>query len=206
MFAVVVVCQRIDRRIPGALIALAGSVVLVSLTDLQHHGVAVLGHDRAGAPQFGLLACRARGREVAPVAATVALVVVTQSAATTRAFARQSGRDVDVGRDLLAVGAGNAVAGLVGAFPVNASPPRTAAAVGRRAHALARTAGGGGGAALIPAAGILKDVPLATLAGVLLFVAARLFHGGEIVAIARFDKLEFGARAHDAGDGRARRR
>ena len=43
---------------------------------------------------------------------------------------------------------------------------------------------------LIPAANILRNVPLATLAGVLLFVAARLFNGREIVRIARFDKLE----------------
>ena len=35
----------------------------------------------------------------------------------------------DVGRDLLAVGVGSVVAGLVGAFPVNASPARTAAVV-----------------------------------------------------------------------------
>ncbi|MGB0094606.1 MAG: SulP family inorganic anion transporter, partial [Solirubrobacteraceae bacterium] len=58
----------------------------------------------------------------------VALVVVTQSAATTRAFADQGGYEVDVGRDFLGVGAGSLVAGLVGAFPVDASPPRTAAA------------------------------------------------------------------------------
>ena len=45
---------------------------------------------------------------------------------------------------------------------------------------------------LVPAAGVLKDVPLATLAGVLLFVAAKLFHGRDLLAIARFDRFEFG--------------
>jgi len=44
----------------------------------------------------------------------------------------------------------------------------------------------------VPAAGVLKDVPLATLAGVLLFVAAKLFHGRDLLAIARFDRFEFG--------------
>ena len=127
-----------------------------------------------------------------PIAGVVALVVVTQSAATTRAFADQGGYEVDVGRDFLGVGAGSIAAGLVGAFPVNASPPRTAAV----AAASGRTQAAGLGAAaaillLVPAAGLLKDVPVATLAGVLLFVAARLFHGRDLLAIARFDPFEF---------------
>jgi MFS superfamily sulfate permease-like transporter len=39
---------------------------------------------------------------------------------------------------------------------------------------------------------LLKDVPLATLAGVLIFVATRIFHTRDLVAIARFDLFEFG--------------
>jgi sulfate permease, SulP family len=192
VLAVVAACERIDRRLPGALIALVGSVALVSLADLQQHGVAVLGPVAHSAPRFGLhgLTLHAVG-SLSPVAATVALVVVTQSAATTRAFARRSDNGVDVGRDLLAVGAGNAVAGLIGSFPVNASPPRTAAAatVGGRS-ALSLLLAAAAVAALIPAANVLRNVPLATLAGVLLFVAARLFNVREILRIARFDRLE----------------
>lgn len=47
-------------------------------------------------------------------------------------------------------------------------------------------------ALLVPAAGLLKDVPLATLAGVLIFVATRIFHVRELAAIARFDLFELG--------------
>jgi MFS superfamily sulfate permease-like transporter len=127
------------------------------------------------------------------VAAVVALVVVSQSAATTRSFATQGHYDVDVGRDFVGVGAGSILAGLVGAFPVNASPARTTAV----ASAGGRTQVGALFAAiaviaLVPAAGILKDVPLATLAAVLIFVATRVFKGKELAAIARFDRFEFG--------------
>jgi MFS superfamily sulfate permease-like transporter len=92
----------------------------------------------------------------------------------------------------MAVGTGNVIAGLVGAFPVNASPARTAAV----ADAGGRTQLTGLLSAvvivaLIPLAGVLHDVPLATLAGVLLFVASRLFHFGELTKIARFDRFEF---------------
>jgi len=64
------------------------------------------------------------------------------------------------------VGAGSIASGLIGSFPVNASP-RALRAV---ASASGRTQAAGLGAALalvalIPAAGLLKDLPLATLRG-----------------------------------------
>ncbi len=194
VFAIVVVAERVDRRLPGALVGLVAATILVTALGLHGDGVAVLGRLAHGAPRFGLvgLSWSTLGR-VAPIAGVVALVVVTQSAATTRAFADQGGYEVDVGRDFLGVGAGSIVAGLVGAFPVDASPPRTAAV----AAASGRTQAAGLGAAaaivlLVPAAGALKDVPVAALAGVLLFVASRIFHGRDLLAIARFNLFEFG--------------
>jgi SulP family sulfate permease len=188
---------RIDRRIPGALIGLVVSTALVAALDLQAHGVAVLGPITTGAPSVGLhgLSWSAL-QNLAPLAAVVALVIVTQTAATTRAFAEQGDYDIDAGRDFLAVGAGSVLAGLFGSFPVNASPPRTAAVV----TAGGRTQAGPLGAAavvvvLIPVAGVLKDVPLATLAAVLIFIALRLFHVHDLVAIARFNRVEFGLAA-----------
>jgi MFS superfamily sulfate permease-like transporter len=197
VLATIVAAERIDRRLPGALAGLVGATILVAAADLQAHGVEVLGTVAASAPRIGLsgLSWSALGK-TAPIAAVVALVVVTQSAATTRAFPQEGGDERAVGRDFLGVGAGNVVAGLIGAFPVNASPPRTAVLVS--SHARSQAAGLGaalGIAVLIPAAGLLDDVPLAALAGVLLFVASRIFHGRELLAIARFDALEFGLAA-----------
>ena len=193
VFAAVVASERVDRRLPGALFGMIASTIAVAALGLHaHHGVAVLGTVAHSFPRLGLahVSFSTLGK-VAPVAGVVALVVVSQSAATTRAFADQGGYTVDVGRDLLGVGAGSVVAGLAGAFPVNASPARTgavAAASGRT-----QAAGLGAAAALIavvPAVGLLKDLPLATLAGVLVYVATRIFRIRELAAIARFDRIE----------------
>ena len=194
VFAIVFGSERMDHRVPGGLIAVVVSILAVAIFGLHvHHGVAVLGTVAHGAPRFGLhgLSLSTLGN-VAPIAGVVALVVVSQSAATTRAFADQGEYTVDVGRDLLGVGAGSVLAGIAGAFAVNASPPRTAAV----ATASGRTQASGLLAvaalvALIPAAGALKDLPLATLAGVLVFVATRVFRARELVAIARFGRFEF---------------
>jgi SulP family sulfate permease len=45
---------------------------------------------------------------------------------------------------------------------------------------------------LVPAAALLKDVPLSTLAAVLIFVAIRIFHARDLAAVLRFDPWEFG--------------
>jgi high affinity sulfate transporter 1 len=194
VFALIVAAERIDRRLPGALIGLIASTAAVALFDLHaDHGVAVLGTVAHGAPHFGLAnVSLSRLGKVAPIAGVVALVVVIQSAATTRAFADQGEYDVDVGRDLLGVGAGSVVAGFAGAFPVNASPGRTAAVAtaGGRTQ-LACLAAAAAIIALIPAVGALKDLPLAALAGVLVYIATRIFHVHDLVAIARFDRFEF---------------
>ena len=92
VLAIVVVCVRLDRRIPGALFGMVVSTGLVGALDLQAHGVAVLGQVKTGVPHFGLTGLSWSTLEsLAPLAAVVTLVVVTQTAATTRAFA-ENGR------------------------------------------------------------------------------------------------------------------
>ena len=193
VLATIVVCIRIGHHVPGALIGLVGSTALVAALGLQSHGVAVVGTVHTGAPTFGLTGLSWSAiTSLGPLAGVVALVVVTQSAATTRAFSERGEYDVDAGRDFVGVGAGNIVAGLVGSFPVDASPPRTGAV----ADAGGRTQAGALGAAavvvlLIPIANIFRDVPLATLAAILIYVAYRLFDWRDLAAIFRFNVFEF---------------
>ncbi len=193
VFVVALLGHLIDHRMPGPLIGLVISAVLVGALRPHGHGVAVLGVVAHGGPRLGLhgMSFSVLG-SLAPMAGVVALIVVSQSAVTTTAFADQGGYQVEVGRDFLGVGAGSVVAGLVGAFPVNASPPRTASV----ASASGRTQAAGLAAAvgvvlLIPAAALLQDVPLATLAAVLIFIAGQIFHVRELTAIAKFDRFEF---------------
>ncbi len=193
VLVVVVAGEQIDRRLPAALIGLVVSAAVVAGAGLSARGVATVGSFAHGVPTFGLRAWSWSAlRQILPLAGLVALVVVSQSAATTTAFADEGGYEVDVSRDFVGVGVGSVAAGLVGAFPVDASPPRTAAVAraGGRSQ-LSGLVAAAAVVALIPAAGLLRDVPQATLAAVLLFVAGRLFHVRELISIARFDRFEF---------------
>jgi SulP family sulfate permease len=194
VLAAVVAAERIDRRIPGALVGLVGSTVLVAAANLKDHGVAVLGVVAHQAPKVGLshLSWSSFG-SVLPIAAVVALVVISQSAATSRGFADKGGYKTDINRDFIGVGAGSIFAGLFEAFAVNASPGRTGAvaSAGGRTQVTSLLAAAGV-VLVVPAAGLLRDVPDATLAGVLIFIAIRIFHGRDLWAVLRFDRWEFG--------------
>ncbi|HET6966365.1 MAG TPA: SulP family inorganic anion transporter [Acidimicrobiales bacterium] len=193
VLALVVAGERLDRRLPGALVGVVAATVVVAGLGLRDHGVDTIGTFAHAAPRWGLAGVSWSAlRSVMPLAAVVALLVISQSAATTRAFADEGGYEVDVSRDFVGVGAGSVMAGLAGSFPVNASPPRTAAvaAAGGRTQVSGLLAAGAL-AALVPASGLLKDLPVAALAAVLIFVAARIFHAREIYAIARYDAVEF---------------
>lgn len=194
VIVIVVAAERLDRRIPGALIALVATTLIVAVMHLHRHGVMTLGPIDAGAPHLGLHEVSWPAiRSALPIAAVVALVVISQTAATTRAFADRGGYEADINRDFVGVGAGSVAAGLVGAFPVDASPPRTAAVAAASGKSqLASLAAAVVIAALVPAAALLRDVPTATLAGVLILVATRIFPARDLVSIARFDAFELG--------------
>jgi len=86
VYAVIMIAGRIDRRIPGALIALVASVLVVAAFNLENHGVAVLGSIQGGLPVFGVPSgSLADARHLLGPALTIAFLCVAQTAATVRA-------------------------------------------------------------------------------------------------------------------------
>jgi MFS superfamily sulfate permease-like transporter len=195
VLACMLLSERINPRIPGALIGLGAATLLVGMLGLEAHGVSALGAVAGVAPRLALpLGSFAELIQLAPLAVIVALVVMVQSAATTRSFPSNPNQAPDVNHDFLGVGAANILSGLLGVFPVNASPPRTAV--------VAETGGVSQLSALLCAllvgllasvgAGLLTHVPYAALAGVLLFVAQRIFRLSVMADVLRHSFAEFG--------------
>jgi sulfate permease, SulP family len=195
VFVVIIVAEHVNRRIPGALIGLVGSTVVVSAFGLTSHGVVALGPIPGGPPSFGVpSASLADARHLVLPALIIAFVCVAQTAATARAALAGSPASDDFNWDLVALGAGSVAAGLSGSFAVNSSPPRTEVVIdsGGRSQLTSVVAAVVVLGVVLLATGLLKDLPQATLGAVLVFIATRLFHLGELRSILRFDRLEFG--------------
>lgn len=194
VLAVVAMSEQVSARIPGALIGLVVATLAVIWFDLESKGVRVIGAVPASlpAPSFPEIAPE-RWAKLVPLALLIAIVVMVQSAATTRSFPSDPDKPADVDRDFLGAGAGNVLAGLFDAFPVNASPPRTGivSETGGRTQLSGLIAAAIVLALLAFGATLLRHVPDAALGGVLLFVAFRIIRVSQIVAIFRQSIAEF---------------
>jgi len=176
------VSHRISPRLPGPLLAVGLASAGEAWLHLDRHGVALLGEVPAGLPRLSLPSLDAGDYlRLLPLGLLVSLVVMVQTAATTRSFTPK-GRPADESGDFLGVGAANLFAACVGAFPVNASPPRTAivAESGGRSQLASAAAAALVVALLLLGTGILHRIPQAALSGVLLFVAMRILRVGQM--------------------------
>jgi MFS superfamily sulfate permease-like transporter len=194
VLATIAISERIDARIPGALIALALASGAAVLFGLENRGVTVLGAVSVALPAVSIPVVPASHlASLVSLSLIISVVVMVQTAATTRSFLSDPDQPPDVDRDFVGVGAGSILSALIGAFPVNASPPRTAV--------VSETGGRSQLAGLFAVAivivllafgtSLLSRIPNAALGGVLLFVALRIIRFGQIVTIFRQSRGEF---------------
>lgn len=191
VLAVVFISEKISAKIPGALIGLVAATLATIALGLESKGVNVVGAVPGTLPRPTLpVLAPEQWVHLVPLAFVVTVVVMVQTAATTRSFPSDP---ADVDRDFLGAGAGSVLAGLFGAFPVNASPPRT----GIVAETGGQSQLAGLAAAVIVllllafGTGLLRHVPDAALGGILLFVALRIIRIKQIVTIYRQSFSEF---------------
>jgi high affinity sulfate transporter 1 len=127
VLVLIVGSRLISKKIPGALIAVVGAIVASQALDLSAKGVATLGSIPSGLPAFSIpaLPTFAQLTVLVPTAASLFLVILAQSAATSRAYATKYDEAFDENIDLVGLGLANVAAGLTGTFVVNGSPTKT---------------------------------------------------------------------------------
>jgi len=193
VLAVMIAGERFSPRFPAALIGVGLGGLATATLGLEARGVTTLGAVAGAAPHLSLPTISwDELRTVAPLTVIITLVVMAQTAATTRAFA-DSAAGPDVNRDFIGVGAANALAGLLGAFPLDASPPRTAilAETGAASQLAGVLCAAVALIVLVFGGQMLGHVPHAALAGVLLFIALRIIRVGVILDVWRRSHAEF---------------
>ena len=118
---------RLVRGAPWALVAVVGATVASAALSLSSHGVSTIGAVPGGLPQVGWPSIPAGDfAKLAAAALSIFVVIVAQSAATSRAYAAKFHDEFDENVDLVGLGVANIGAGLTGTFVVNGSPTKTA--------------------------------------------------------------------------------
>lgn len=127
VIATLLVFARWITAVPGGLVAVVGAIAISWGFDLESHGVAVLGPVPSGLPSIGLPSGVGWSDVVSLLATSVSmvLVILAQSAATSRAYAIKYQDHFVENNDLVGLSVANVAAGLSGTFPVNGSPTKT---------------------------------------------------------------------------------
>jgi MFS superfamily sulfate permease-like transporter len=184
----------IAPKVPGALIAVIGSIVASSALDLSAHGVATLGHLPGGLPNFGVPNVSWSDiPQLAGTAVSILVVVLAQSAATSRAYAAKYEEPFDENVDLIGLAGASIAAGFSNTFVVNGSPTKTQMvdSAGGRSQLAQLTTGVIVVLVLLFLTEPIKYMPKAVLASVVFIIGVELVDSRGMAKIYRLRLDEF---------------
>ena len=194
VIAIVLAARLINRRIPGSLVAVIVAIAVSQAADLARHGVAVVGSVPRGLPSLVLPAFgwHAAGA-LTGVAASMFVVILAQSAATSRAYAAKYEEEFSEATDLDGLGAANVAAAFTGTFVVNGSPTKAQIvdSAGGRSQLSPLTAAAVVLIVLVALTGPLAYLPVAALAAVVFLIAVDLIDVAGMRRILATRKHEF---------------
>lgn len=187
-----VVRQRF-RKVPGALILIIASIIIMSFTNLSDLGVTVLGQISAQLPSFGMPDISTDIATVVPLAFACFLITYVEGMGLATMFSRKHKYPADPDQELVALGASNIAAGLGQGFTVGASMSRSL----ENDESNAKTPLSGAVSALIILivilyfSNLLFNLPQPILASIVLVAIVGLFDYSGVYKIYRLSKREF---------------
>ena len=197
-FTLVVIlgCKKFAPRVPGAIIAVVVSIIASTVWHASSHGVVTVGTVTGGFPPIGfpsgVMNIDAVLR-VLPIAVSCFVLIIAQSAATSRSFAMRHGERVDVNRDIVGLSGASFAAGLTGTFVVNGSPTKTQILDENRGRTQVANMTMSVIALVIVmfATGLLTNMPKAVLGAIVFLIGVDLVDVGGMKRIYRQFKIEF---------------
>jgi MFS superfamily sulfate permease-like transporter len=127
VLAIIIGLEHLAPRFPGALLAVIGLTAASAYFHWAENGVGVVGSVPSGLPHLGFPNITYSDvMLVLPISFSCFIVILAQSAATSRAYAVRYRDHFDQNADLIGLSLANAAAGFSGTFVVNGSPTKTA--------------------------------------------------------------------------------
>ncbi len=189
-----VALERRLPRVPAALVVLLGSIGVSVALGLEARGVAVVGELPAGLHGPALPAV---GLEALPLllvgAVAIALVVFAEALGPANEFARAHGGKIDPNRELIALGASNAGAGLFTGFPIGASLSKSAAndRAGARTPASLVTAAAATALVALFLTPLFEPLPEATLGAIVVVAVSSMMKVGKMRRLWELRRVDF---------------
>jgi high affinity sulfate transporter 1 len=187
VLVVLLVLPRITRKVPAVLVAVVGATVISAVLGLSDRintvGTLPSGFPKPTVPWTSV-------HDVWPLliaAVGITLVSLTDTIATSAAFAARRGDEVDPDQEMVGIGAANLAAGFLQGFAVSTSGSRTAVAEqsGAKSQLTGLVGAGLVATLLVLFHSLLADLPQSALAAVVIAAALSLLDFGALRRYAR---------------------
>jgi SulP family sulfate permease len=187
-----------NRSLPGALVAVAVTTVLVWALGLAQQGVAIVGSVPSGLPSpsmppldWGYV------QQLAPSALAIGLVGFMESIAVAKVYASRHRYEVDANQELIGLGLANIAGAFFSAYPTTGGFSRTAVndEAGARTNLAAIFSAGIIALTLLFLTPLFYYLPKAVLAAIIMVAVAGLVDWEEARYLWKVDRRDFGLMA-----------
>ena len=191
--ALILLLKR-HKWLPGILIAVVAATAIVGALDLASDGVKILGPLAQGLPGFAVP--RIGTGDILPVligGGAIAMVSFADTSVLSRIYAARLKTPVDPNQEMVGLGAANLATGFFQGFPISSSSSRTpvAEASGARTQLTSVVAAMAIAVLLLLAPNLLRHLPTAALAAVVIASAIGLIEIADLKRIYRVQQWEF---------------
>lgn len=185
---VIIGLRRVATGIPGYLVAVLLGIAAVKLFDLDQHGVEIVGSIKSGLPTLGVPDIHAS--DVGALAAGgvgLMLVGFAEGLAAAKTYAARAHQQIDANRELLGLGTANLASGLSSGMVVAGSLSKTAvnASAGGRSQLSGLIVAALTIVTLLALTGLFEDLPVATLAAIVVAAVVDLVDVRALVSLYR---------------------
>ncbi len=193
--AVIFACKYWLPRIPGVLVAVVGATAVVGLFGLADSAdLSVVGVLPKGLPPFEFPSVSASDLGQLTIgAAGIAIVAFADTSVLSRTFAIRGGYQVNPNQELVALGAANVASGFFQGFAISSSSSRTpvAAEAGAKTQVTGLVGAGAIAVMLVAVPGLVKNLPSAALAAVVISAAIGLMDVAGVRKLYHLRRSEF---------------
>jgi SulP family sulfate permease len=186
-----------EKFLPGrpvALVVVAASIAVLSVTPLANRGFTLVGALPQGLPEFRLPGLRVSDVDgIVPLAFACLLLAYVESVSAARSLAQAHGYEIDARQELLGLGAANLAAGLFQAFPVAGGLSQSSVndKAGAKSALSLVFASLAIGFCLMFLTGLLANLPNVVLAAIVLVAVKGLVDVRELRHVWRVSRFEF---------------
>lgn len=186
-----VVLRRSAPRVPGALVVVAASILLVTLTDVEDRGLRLIEPVPSGLPGISLPVW-GEVAELLAAALAIAVMAFLETVLVARAQRQRSEPVINSDQELLAIGAAALGGGLSQCLPPAGGFSQSAVNLGAGARSQVSGVTTAVLAVLVALflAPVLDDLPSATLGALVLVAVIGLISPAEFVRLYRIDRAE----------------